>query len=211
MPPVSRIDDALAALPAPLAALVRTHWQNYSERLAADAQALPPQLGDDATLAALLRTFAGSDYVAAQCLRKPAMLAALLAGGELDRAYAPGEMRAHVASALADAADDDALAAAVRAVRHREMVRIIWRDISRGVAGASLAETVGDLSDLADACIDVALQKISAWAERDLGVPTGEQSGAPQKLVVIGMGKLGARELNLSSDIDLIFAYPEEG
>lgn len=211
MPAAPRLTAALAALPAPLQPLVHNHWLLYSERLAAQSLSLPPQLDDDATLTALLRTWAGSDYVAGQCRHKPELLAMLLGSGELARNYAPGELRAHVETALASATDDDALASAVRAVRHREMVRIIWRDISCGVAGASLAETTGDLSDLADACIDICLRKISAWAERDLGVPTGEQSGTPQKLVVIGMGKLGARELNLSSDVDLIFAYPEEG
>lgn len=38
---------------------------------------------------------------------------------------------------------------------------------------------------------------------------TGED--APQKMVVLGMGKLGGRELNVSSDIDLIFAFPDKG
>lgn len=200
--------DALtAALPAPLVASVRAQWARYIEALAESGAPVPAQLTAD-KLAALGRVFAGSDYVAGQCARRPALLQELLDGGELDRRYAVDELRSHVETALAPAGDDDALASALRAVRHREMLRIIWRDLS-GVA--DLAETVGDLSDLADAGIDFALAKLSAWAERDLGMPVGEQDGAPQKLVVIGMGKLGARELNLSSDIDLIFAYGEEG
>ncbi len=43
------------------------------------------------------------------------------------------------------------------------------------------------------------------------GTPIGDESGTPQELIVIGMGKLGGRELNVSSDIDLVFVYPEEG
>jgi glutamate-ammonia-ligase adenylyltransferase len=43
------------------------------------------------------------------------------------------------------------------------------------------------------------------------GVPTGQESATPQRLMVIGMGKLGGRELNVSSDIDLIFLYGEDG
>jgi glutamate-ammonia-ligase adenylyltransferase len=46
---------------------------------------------------------------------------------------------------------------------------------------------------------------------QQFGTPTGGRSGQPQQMVILGMGKLGAVELNLSSDIDLIFAYPEGG
>jgi glutamate-ammonia-ligase adenylyltransferase len=64
---------------------------------------------------------------------------------------------------------------------------------------------------LAEACIERALTALQAQLEAKFGVPTGRRSGERQELVVIAMGKLGARELNLSSDIDLIFAYPESG
>ncbi|MFZ5756998.1 MAG: bifunctional [glutamate--ammonia ligase]-adenylyl-L-tyrosine phosphorylase/[glutamate--ammonia-ligase] adenylyltransferase [Pseudomonadota bacterium] len=204
--PQSRIAQAMAALPAPLVALVDTHWRNYIERLEAAGIPLPGLT--DAVAGELVRVWAGSDYAARQCARRPQVLAALLESGELQRRYHDGELRTHAVAALADAADDDTLMAALRALRHREMLRIIWRDLA---GTADLAETVRDLSDLADAGIDLALEKISGWVERDFGVPVGEQSGTPQKLVVLGMGKLGARELNLSSDVDLIFAYPEEG
>jgi glutamate-ammonia-ligase adenylyltransferase len=189
-------------LPPELARHVAVHIESIAE-VAAD---LPPLSAQDAT--ALVRVLAGSDYVARQCVRRPAMLAGLLAGGELWRPRAAGELQAMVAQALAAATDDDTLMSALRVTRHREMMRVIWRDLA---GAATLQETVGDLSDLADACIALALEKITAWSEAESGVPTGEHSGTPQRLVVIGMGKLGARELNLSSDIDLIFAYPEEG
>ena len=41
------------------------------------------------------------------------------------------------------------------------------------------------------------------------GAPIGAESGTPQELIVVGMGKLGGGELNFSSDIDLVFLYPE--
>lgn len=199
---------ALTQLPAPLAALVRTHLAHYREQLLAVGLAPPAALQETAVAAQLVRVFAGSDYAARQCASKPALLAELLASGELLRPYRAGELRGHVEQALAPVVDDDSLAAALRALRHREMVRIIWRDLS---GQADLAETMADLSGLADACVDLALTRLAAWLARDCGTPIGEVSGAPQQLVVIGMGKLGACELNLSSDIDLIFAYPEEG
>ncbi len=74
-----------------------------------------------------------------------------------------------------------------------------------------MEETTAELSALADLCIDAALD----WHQRQLvqecGEPRAAEDGSPQRLVVIGMGKLGAGELNLSSDVDLMFTYPHSG
>ncbi len=102
--------------------------------------------------------------------------------------------------------DEPALAAALRRFRRVEMVRIIWRDLG-GLA--PLEETLEDLTALADACIRAALDRLHDWTRAELGTPL-DAEGRPQRLVVLGMGKLGARELNLSSDIDLIFAYARQ-
>ncbi|MCR3835377.1 bifunctional [glutamate--ammonia ligase]-adenylyl-L-tyrosine phosphorylase/[glutamate--ammonia-ligase] adenylyltransferase, partial [Pseudomonas aeruginosa] len=72
-------------------------------------------------------------------------------------------------------------------------------------------ETCRDLSALADACIDLACEWLHRRQCEQFGTPIGRRSGEPQRMVVLGMGKLGAVELNLSSDIDLIFGYPEGG
>ena len=103
--------------------------------------------------------------------------------------------------------DEDALKATLRRLRHRHMVRLIWRDLT-GLA--DYHATVADLSLLADTLIATALEKLYQWACERNGTPRDEQ-GRPVKMVVLAMGKLGARELNLSSDIDLIFAYEDEG
>jgi glutamate-ammonia-ligase adenylyltransferase len=84
------------------------------------------------------------------------------------------------------------------------MLRIAWRDLA-GWSG--LGEVLGDLSVLAEACIAGALGHLNHRALRQLGKSAGKLSSS---LVVLGMGKLGARELNFSSDVDLIFAYPDE-
>ena len=96
----------------------------------------------------------------------------------------------------------------LRRQRTRHQVRIVWRDLTRQ---ADLVETCRDLSDMADACIDLAYQWLYQRHCQQFGVPTGRRSGEPQQMVILGMGKLGAVELNLSSDIDLIFGYPEGG
>ncbi|RMS45903.1 Glutamate-ammonia-ligase adenylyltransferase [Pseudomonas amygdali pv. photiniae] len=87
-------------------------------------------------------------------------------------------------------------------------MRIIWRDLTRQ---ADLIETCRDPSEMADASIDLAYQWLYPRHCEQFGTPTGRHSGQPQHMVILGMGKLGAVELNLSSDIDLIFAYPEGG
>src|SRR5699024_9235107 len=76
---------------------------------------------------------------------------------------------------------------------------------------AQLDETCRELSALADSCIDLAYQWLYQHHCQLYGTPIGRDSQQPQQLVVLGMGKLGAYELNLSSDVDLIFTYPEGG
>ena len=158
--------------------------------------------------AALQRVLGASDFVAEQVAREPQMLLALAEAGELERSLAVGELRAQLAAALADCDGEDELARRLRRYRNRQQSRIIWRDVNRL---ADLAETCRDLSDLADASIDLAYQWLYARQCAQSGTPVGARSGEQQHLVILGMGKLGAHELNLSSDIDLIFAYPEGG
>jgi glutamate-ammonia-ligase adenylyltransferase len=148
-----------------------------------------------------------SDFVATTCIRHPQLLPSLLDAGRLERSYGEGEMDRMLGEALHGVADDQSLATALRLFRRAEMVRIVWRDIA---AMAPLDETLEDLSALADACIDRALEMLYVWTVAETGTPR-DAEGVEQRLVVLGMGKLGARELNLSSDIDLIFAYPSGG
>ncbi|EPA98333.1 bifunctional [glutamate--ammonia ligase]-adenylyl-L-tyrosine phosphorylase/[glutamate--ammonia-ligase] adenylyltransferase [Pseudomonas umsongensis] len=154
------------------------------------------------------RVTAASDFVTEQSVRDPLMLLELVRSGELDRGYAPGELCAQIAAAVNAAETDEQLGRALRRQRARHQVRIVWRDLTRQ---ADLVQTCRDLSDMADASIDQAYQWLYARHCQQFGVPTGRRSGEPQQMVVLGMGKLGAVELNLSSDIDLIFAYPEGG
>jgi glutamate-ammonia-ligase adenylyltransferase len=156
---------------------------------------------------ALPDVWEASDYVAKSCIRYPEILPRLLDSGRLVRSYWQGETDRLLAEALKGVADENSLAVALRRFRREEMVRIIWRDIA---AMAGLDETLEDLSALADACVDRALSLLHAWTSAELGAPRDE-AGNEQHLVALGMGKLGARELNLSSDIDLIFAYPASG
>ena len=115
---------------------------------------------------------------------------------------------AHANEALKNHDDDTAFMSAIRRLRGREYLRIVWRDFTHR---ADLAQTVADVSHLADTVITLALARAEQQLTPRYGVPVGAHSGQRQELVVLGMGKLGGRELNLSSDIDLIFTYPESG
>jgi len=108
---------------------------------------------------------------------------------------------------LADVDSEDELMRVLRLFRQRYMLQIIWRDITRRSA---TLETTAALTALADVCVRHAVNFLYPRLCAELGTPCSE-SGVPQSLLILGMGKLGAFELNLSSDIDLIFAYDESG
>ncbi len=103
--------------------------------------------------------------------------------------------------------DDDAVKAALRRLRQRAMAHITLRDLC-GLA--PLAEVVESMTMLADVTTNFALEHYHRQLAATYGEPL-DKSGRPSRLLVIGMGKLGGRELNVSSDVDYIFVYPEEG
>ncbi len=155
----------------------------------------------------LARVLACSPFVCQQFERHPGLLLQLLASGDLHRSMAGDYWVEQVAALATKATAEEELALGLRHFRNREQCRIIWRDFNRL---AQLVETTGDLSALADACIDGGLNWLYRELSNDIGTPT-DRSGKPCQLVVLGMGKLGAYELNLSSDIDLIFTFAANG
>ncbi len=156
----------------------------------------------------LLRVFAASDFVAHSCARDPQLLVRLLGSGDLERALG-GEAFAQRAPALpADPAQAEGeFSAQLRRWRRYEFTRIAWRDLA---GWADVPETLRELTECADAAISVALAQAHAGLVARFGEPRAA-SGQVQPLVVIGMGKLGGRELNFSSDVDLVLLFPEHG
>jgi glutamate-ammonia-ligase adenylyltransferase len=118
-----------------------------------------------------------------------------------------GAPRRDIAAAV-DAGDPAALARTLRQWRTRFMLHTIARDLTRR---ADLAEVCAGVTTLADVAIDAAVRLHHRALAADFGEPIGAESATPQALVVIGMGKLGGAELNVSSDVDLVFVYPEDG
>lgn len=103
--------------------------------------------------------------------------------------------------------DEITLKRALRLLRQRVMAHIIVRDLN-GLA--DLQEVMRTTSSLAECAINTATDYLNTWQVQAFGQPVDAQ-GRPQSLIVIGMGKLGGGELNVSSDIDLIFAFESEG
>ncbi len=178
-------------------------WSDFNQVLEKEKLKLTD---DRKFLETLQRVFIFSDFIASGCIRNPGMLIDLFKTGDLSNTYHQDSYSQSIKKLLTDAAKEDQLEKILRGLKLREMVRIAWRDIS-GQAG--LEETMADITAFADACIDASLSFLYRQHCLANGVPHG--ISGPQQLVVIGLGKLGGSELNFSSDVDLIFLYPEDG
>jgi [glutamine synthetase] adenylyltransferase / [glutamine synthetase]-adenylyl-L-tyrosine phosphorylase len=102
---------------------------------------------------------------------------------------------------------EGALKPALRRLRSRVFAHVAVRDLG-GLA--DLAEVTETMTLLAELSVNTALATLRAEMVARHGEPL-DANGSPQDLIVVGMGKLGGRELNVSSDIDLIFVYGEDG
>lgn len=92
--------------------------------------------------------------------------------------------------------------------------RVILRLAARDLAGlADLHEVMTTMTALADITIRFSLEFLHEAMTQPghFGKPTGEKTGTEQQLLIVAMGKLGGGELNVSSDVDLVFIYPEDG
>ncbi|MET0984311.1 MAG: bifunctional [glutamate--ammonia ligase]-adenylyl-L-tyrosine phosphorylase/[glutamate--ammonia-ligase] adenylyltransferase [Steroidobacteraceae bacterium] len=193
----------LTELPASMRATVQQHLSAASER---DGELWRTLLADERIARSLPHVWGCSDFVAQLCLRKPGYLAELLQSGRLHSALDPDALATELAHLPQEAPDTEVMRV-LRETRQREMMRIAWRDLS-GWAG--IDETLRDQSHLADVCIRFAYERAYAQLAARFGTPL-RGDGSRQSLVIIAMGKLGAHELNFSSDVDLVLLYPEDG
>ena len=196
------LQTALLNLPPLLQPQVANHltqWQQRLTELKIDFT-LDPKLAPS-----VIKAWASSLFISESCLRQPPLLIDLIQSNDLITAYSNNTYQEKLApKPINDLAH---LMQVLRQFRRREMVRIAWRDINDW---AQLEETLTELSWLADSCIQFALNYLYNAACAKYGAPL-LSNGQPQQIIVLGMGKLGAFELNYSSDIDLIFAYSENG
>lgn len=171
------------------------------------ASAQPERLAEwpEAKEAELRAVLGYSDFVAVALVRDGELLPWL--AQNLDGPSREAGYRDELAALLAKVGDEAGLMRVLRQFRRREMVWIAWRDFTQT---ASLDAGLAHLSMLAEAIIMEAYNWLYAKCCEEWGTPTNAE-GEPQPMLILGMGKLGGGELNFSSDIDLIFTYPENG
>lgn len=162
---------------------------------------------DDIFVPVTKRVFLFSDFIARSCTRRPGLLVDLFQSGDLKRPCPADHLEGRLNSTLAGVEDEATMMARLRRFRCREMVRIAWRDLC---GWATPGEIMANLSSLADTVLDHTLAILSKWQVNRFGYPMDPEANR-QHLVVLGMGKLGAEELNFSSDVDLVFAYSAAG
>ena len=172
-------------------------------QLSALCRAAGIPLHDDAGVAERIRrTLLASDFAFEVWRSQPQ----LLSPQGLERLRTGSDATARIDSLRLDE-DEAARMAALRRFRHAEALRLVFRDVNGLDA---LPEVLSATSMLYEALLGSALE----WSERMLASRYGyarDEQGVLQRLIVVGFGKLGGGELNFSSDIDLVLAYPRGG
>ncbi|MDD5460172.1 MAG: bifunctional [glutamate--ammonia ligase]-adenylyl-L-tyrosine phosphorylase/[glutamate--ammonia-ligase] adenylyltransferase [Methylococcales bacterium] len=202
MPVIHNFDTEVDKLPDEFRSAIAASLKQWHEQLAELHLDFHPTPELSASMA---KVWCSSLFIAESCMRRPDILVDLVNSGDLSAVYDEHFYAGKLALMQIDS--EAGLMQELRRFRRREMIRIAWRDLA---GWAPLSETLTDLSWLADACIQYALSFLYHQACDKRGAPL-LSDGSPQQIVVLGMGKLGAYELNYSSDIDLIFAYAENG
>src|SRR3984885_2216653 len=191
--------EFLSPVPAELRDAVERWWERActQEAFLAQYRALA-----DSQREQLPRVVAASEFVAQALIQDPGAFEWLgMQSGDAALAGAEYQRRA-----AASGSSEQALSV-LREWRRRTMVRIAWQDIA---GTASVTETLLAVSDFADAAVRAAASAAALHLQPIFGEPH-RANPAQSAFVVLGMGKLGGRELNFSSDIDLVFLFAEAG
>jgi glutamate-ammonia-ligase adenylyltransferase len=192
--------DILRHQPDPDMAL--NNWEHFVHVLSDPQQHFSQMMSQPMRLELLLAIFSNSQFLSDGLVRNPEFLEWATDPRNLHRVRMREEHEQELRPGLAGLAEE-AWMNALRCHRRREFLRIGTRDIC---LKATLADVTRDLSELADALINLACER--AWLELPAAV---SRSGAAldQSFCILAFGKLGGRELNYSSDIDLVAIYDD--
>ncbi|MCX7719442.1 MAG: bifunctional [glutamate--ammonia ligase]-adenylyl-L-tyrosine phosphorylase/[glutamate--ammonia-ligase] adenylyltransferase [Candidatus Sumerlaeaceae bacterium] len=201
--------EAVLTVPAPDKAL------NNIERFviaAGEADLRPAEWLLSAEFRQVLATLMGSSqYLADLLVQNPGWFSWLMQPAILHSPRGTPHYRAEVRQATAGLSDSAAIRSALCRLRHRETLRIAARDL---LGLSSTEQAAREISDLAQAIIAMVAHRAYEETRARFGTPMTEPGLGPTRpadMCVIAMGKLGARELNFSSDVDLVFVYEAEG
>lgn len=189
-----RVSALLPSLPNPDDAV------RFLNRLIAEAPAAAAVITEDAAaLRYALTVFSYSHFLGDSVIRFPEWLIEIAAARDLHRGFLAEQYEELLAGSIASTrADGIPQPIDLVLFRRRQLLRILLRDVMQF---ADVSETTEDLSNLADAILNATWRAV----RHQLTAEMGEHPGA--EFSVIALGKLGGRELNYSSDIDLIFIY----
>ncbi|WP_246028911.1 bifunctional [glutamate--ammonia ligase]-adenylyl-L-tyrosine phosphorylase/[glutamate--ammonia-ligase] adenylyltransferase [Litorilituus sediminis] len=195
---------SLPTLSESLLAKQQQNWQKFNEQHPDACNLLTK-----AQLVVFKRAITLSDFILKSALQAPDLVIALFVGENLTKAadFKQPDYKRLLAELLSDCQDEAQLHRILRRFRLQHMVNIAIADL---VLNVDLEVSLACLSSLADELIVASLAWLTEFCQQKWGVPQNRQ-GEQQVLLVYGMGKLGGKELNFSSDIDLIFTYPESG
>jgi glutamate-ammonia-ligase adenylyltransferase len=176
------------------------HFENLNNRI--DLNSLKQSQHTE-----LMKILGLSDFVAESLIKQPALLMDLLDSELLTLADRKKVIATELESAMAKVTDEVTLHKVLRLFRRKHMVVIAWREL---LGKARLVESLEHISYLADQLILQCMSWLYKKQSIEQGIPMNS-NGVRQPFFIFAMGKLGGKELNFSSDIDLIFTYPERG
>ena len=194
--------DVLARRPDPDLAL--NSWERFLGALPDPTAHLRQSLSQPMRLEILLSIFSASQFLADTLVREPALLDAIARPEVIHVRRTAEDISAELVRISAETPGLEAWRDGLRRFRRREILRIAARDICLGVPTPRIME---EISDLADGVVSAALDRRRAEEERR---PGGHRGPLPA-LCIVAFGKLGGRELNYSSDIDLLGVCAAQG
>jgi len=188
--------------------LALQNLEHFSEKFQ-DKDHLFTQLTESKTLLeALIFLFSGSQILTDSLLNEPSYVNWLSKPATLKKSKSKDIlMRDFYEMACEESFQNKNISSLLRRFKKREYIRIGLRDL---LGSAELVETIRDISNLADVCLQIAYEKANMDLKNKYGIPYYEDENGDWKIsefTILGMGKLGGQELNYSSDIDLIFIY----
>jgi len=159
----------------------------------------------------LTTVFSSSSFLSEEILQHPEWLEDLLWAGGMERTLGSEELADRLEDFLNSTSQERPLALSLAMFRRRQILRVVLRD---ALGLATLPEVTAELSAIADAIVEVSRKRIFNEQTRRHGIPRIRNAGGIQEecgFSVLALGKLGGKELNYSSDIDLMFLYSGNG
>jgi len=192
---------SISALHLDLVNISHDHWLLFSEQHLSLTQQLSEQ-----QLVDFKQALAISDFIFNSAMKFPELIIALFSSKAVYQVHQPN-YQTLLSQALINCTSEPQLHQILRQFRCQQMVQIAVADL---LLNKEVKQSLLALSDLADAMIMATLNWLTPFCQKQWGQPQNDH-GDEMPLLVYGMGKLGGKELNFSSDIDLILVYPQSG